>query len=139
MQVPLSSGIVLENQYLMAWGSTLRWVSGIVRLAGAVRMMASVGMARRPVCSHERAVVRESFVSHTGHRVTLFLPYLSICIFFLWCNKISNHLLSISCFTVETWDGVSDPVVYHGRTLTSKILFSEVIEAINKHAFHTSP
>lgn len=37
---------------------------------------------------------------------------------------------------VDCWDGADgEPVVHHGYTLTSKILFKDVIEAINKHAF----
>ncbi|XP_067928413.1 inactive phospholipase C-like protein 2 isoform X2 [Watersipora subatra] len=40
---------------------------------------------------------------------------------------------------VDCWDGPSQPIVYHGRTLTSRILFSDVISAINEYAFATSP
>lgn len=43
------------------------------------------------------------------------------------------------CILVDCWDGNTEPVVYHGRTLTSKILFSEVIETVNKNAFLASP
>uniref|UniRef100_UPI00358FD53F 1-phosphatidylinositol 4,5-bisphosphate phosphodiesterase eta-2-like n=1 Tax=Myxine glutinosa TaxID=7769 RepID=UPI00358FD53F len=40
------------------------------------------------------------------------------------------------CVEVDCWDGPDgEPVVYHGHTLTSKILFRDVIETINKHAF----
>ncbi|XP_020950864.1 1-phosphatidylinositol 4,5-bisphosphate phosphodiesterase eta-2 isoform X2 [Sus scrofa] len=40
------------------------------------------------------------------------------------------------CVEVDCWDGADgEPVVHHGYTLTSKILFKDVIEAINKHAF----
>ena len=42
-------------------------------------------------------------------------------------------------FLVDCWDGPSQPIVYHGRTLTSKILFSDVVATINEHAFTTSP
>lgn len=38
--------------------------------------------------------------------------------------------------TVDCWDGPDgEPVVHHGYTLTSKILFKDVVEAINKNAF----
>lgn len=38
--------------------------------------------------------------------------------------------------TVDCWDGQDgEPIVHHGYTLTSKILFKDVIETINKYAF----
>lgn len=37
---------------------------------------------------------------------------------------------------VDCWDGPDgEPIVHHGYTLTSKILFKDVIETINKYAF----
>uniref|UniRef100_A0A8C8SCI3 Phosphoinositide phospholipase C n=1 Tax=Pelusios castaneus TaxID=367368 RepID=A0A8C8SCI3_9SAUR len=40
------------------------------------------------------------------------------------------------CVEVDCWDGPDgEPVVHHGYTLTSKILFRDVMEAINKNAF----
>ncbi|XP_047438777.1 1-phosphatidylinositol 4,5-bisphosphate phosphodiesterase eta-2a isoform X3 [Mugil cephalus] len=40
------------------------------------------------------------------------------------------------CVEVDCWDGQDgEPIVHHGYTLTSKILFKDVIEAINKYAF----
>ena len=43
------------------------------------------------------------------------------------------------CYLVDCWDGPNDePMIYHGRTLTSKILFKDVIDAINDCAFETS-
>lgn len=40
------------------------------------------------------------------------------------------------CPTVDCWDGPDgEPIVHHGYTLTSKILFKDVIETINKYAF----
>ncbi|XP_035190396.1 1-phosphatidylinositol 4,5-bisphosphate phosphodiesterase eta-1 isoform X2 [Oxyura jamaicensis] len=40
------------------------------------------------------------------------------------------------CIEVDCWDGPDgEPVVHHGYTLTSKILFRDVAETINKHAF----
>ncbi|XP_023788499.1 1-phosphatidylinositol 4,5-bisphosphate phosphodiesterase eta-1 isoform X3 [Cyanistes caeruleus] len=40
------------------------------------------------------------------------------------------------CVEVDCWDGPDgEPVVHHGYTLTSKILFREVAETINKYAF----
>ncbi|XP_027731745.1 1-phosphatidylinositol 4,5-bisphosphate phosphodiesterase eta-1 isoform X1 [Vombatus ursinus] len=40
------------------------------------------------------------------------------------------------CVEVDCWDGPDgEPVVHHGYTLTSKILFRDVVETINKTAF----
>uniref|UniRef100_A0A668RNL3 Phosphoinositide phospholipase C n=1 Tax=Oreochromis aureus TaxID=47969 RepID=A0A668RNL3_OREAU len=43
------------------------------------------------------------------------------------------------CVEVDCWDGPDgEPIVHHGYTLTSKILFKDVIETINKYAFTKS-
>ncbi|KAH8881639.1 PLC-like phosphodiesterase [Thozetella sp. PMI_491] len=43
------------------------------------------------------------------------------------------------CVEIDCWDGADDqPVVVHGRTLTSRISFAEVIKTINKYAFYKS-
>ena len=43
-------------------------------------------------------------------------------------------------FLVDCWDGADgEPVIFHGHTLVNKIYFKDVIEAINEHAFVTSP
>uniref|UniRef100_A0A7N6A2R1 Phosphoinositide phospholipase C n=1 Tax=Anabas testudineus TaxID=64144 RepID=A0A7N6A2R1_ANATE len=43
------------------------------------------------------------------------------------------------CVELDCWDGSDDePVIYHGYTLTSKILFKDVIRAIKEYAFKTS-
>ncbi|XP_077459403.1 1-phosphatidylinositol 4,5-bisphosphate phosphodiesterase eta-2 [Stigmatopora argus] len=43
------------------------------------------------------------------------------------------------CVEVDCWDGPDgDPIIHHGYTLTSKILFKDVIETINKYAFTKS-
>lgn len=50
--------------------------------------------------------------------------------------------LQQGCRSVELdcWDGENgEPVIYHGRTLTSKLLLSEALKAISKHAFVASP
>ncbi|KAG6330246.1 hypothetical protein ID866_8842, partial [Astraeus odoratus] len=46
-----------------------------------------------------------------------------------------------SCRSVELdiYDGDSEPMVFHGKTLTSKVSVREVCEAIAKYAFVTSP
>ncbi|XP_029008098.1 1-phosphatidylinositol 4,5-bisphosphate phosphodiesterase eta-2 isoform X2 [Betta splendens] len=43
------------------------------------------------------------------------------------------------CVEVDCWDGPDgEPIIHHGYTLTSKILFKDVIETINKYAFSKS-
>ncbi|CAM9286189.1 unnamed protein product [Lampetra fluviatilis] len=43
------------------------------------------------------------------------------------------------CVELDCWDGPNgEPIVYHGYTFTSKILFRDVIEVINQYAFQTS-
>ncbi|ESO98697.1 hypothetical protein LOTGIDRAFT_142432, partial [Lottia gigantea] len=44
------------------------------------------------------------------------------------------------CVELDCWDGADgEPVIYHGYTLTSKILFKDVIHAVKLHAFKASP
>lgn len=46
------------------------------------------------------------------------------------------ELTEVCLPTVDCWDGPDgEPIVHHGYTLTSKILFKDVIETINKYAF----
>jgi phosphatidylinositol phospholipase C delta len=41
---------------------------------------------------------------------------------------------------VDCWDGPDgEPVIYHGHTLTSKVLFSDVIRGIRDFGFVASP
>ena len=40
---------------------------------------------------------------------------------------------------VDIYDGDNEPMVFHGKTLTSKVPVREVCEAIAKYAFVTSP
>ena len=42
-------------------------------------------------------------------------------------------------FSVDCWDGPDNqPVIYHGKTITSKIKFLDVIKAIKENAFVAS-
>lgn len=40
---------------------------------------------------------------------------------------------------MDVWDGPDEPVVYHGRTLTSRLPAREALTAIAKYAFVASP
>ncbi|KAK8739653.1 hypothetical protein OTU49_003452, partial [Cherax quadricarinatus] len=42
------------------------------------------------------------------------------------------------CVKVDVWDGPEAPVVYHGNTLTTKVPFRDVVEAIATYAFDFS-
>nr|XP_019934144.1 PREDICTED: 1-phosphatidylinositol 4,5-bisphosphate phosphodiesterase zeta-1-like [Paralichthys olivaceus] len=43
------------------------------------------------------------------------------------------------CLEIDCWDGPDmEPVVYHGYTLTTKILFRDVIKTVEQHAFEVS-
>ena len=42
-------------------------------------------------------------------------------------------------FAVDCWDGSEgEPIIYHGHTLTSKIMFKDVVEACRNYAFEKS-
>lgn len=40
------------------------------------------------------------------------------------------------CLELDCWDGPNqEPIIYHGYTFTSKILFCDVLRAIRDYAF----
>jgi len=41
--------------------------------------------------------------------------------------------------TVDIYDGDHEPMIYHGKTLTSKVSLRDVCQAIAKYSFVTSP
>ncbi|XP_058502174.1 1-phosphatidylinositol 4,5-bisphosphate phosphodiesterase zeta-1-like [Solea solea] len=43
------------------------------------------------------------------------------------------------CLEIDCWDGPDmEPLVYHGHTLTTKILFKDVVQTVEQHAFEMS-
>lgn len=52
---------------------------------------------------------------------------------------VFHFVIYNSRLTVDIYDGETEPVVYHGKTLTSKLSVREICLAIAKYAFVTSP
>lgn len=62
------------------------------------------------------------------------------------CVERTHRLLALFARTaqlilaVDCWDGPNgEPIITHGHTMTSKISFASVVQAIRKYAFHTTP
>ncbi|KAM4678002.1 1-phosphatidylinositol 4,5-bisphosphate phosphodiesterase zeta-1 [Discoglossus pictus] len=82
----------------------------------------------RPLCDY--------FIS-TSHNTYLIADQL-VGQSHLWAYA-SALMRGCRCLEIDCWDGPEgDPIVYHGYTLTSKLLFKTVIYVIEKYAFMVS-
>lgn len=57
---------------------------------------------------------------------------------FLPCS-IRQALISCSGLTVDIYDGEQEPMIFHGKTFTSKVSLREVCQTIAKYGFVGSP
>ncbi len=53
-------------------------------------------------------------------------------------QKYSKFEYNSDLSEVDVWDGESEPIVYHGHTLTKKIYFRDIIKLIEEFAFKVS-
>ena len=59
-------------------------------------------------------------------------------------SSVSAYLTAVQkgirCVELDCWDGSNgEPLVYHGHTLTQRVLFKDVVTALAQYAFRTTP
>lgn len=59
--------------------------------------------------------------------------------FFLLTLLYFKRLILLVVHTVDIYDGETEPMIFHGKTLTTKESLREVCRAIMKYGFSTSP
>ena len=61
-------------------------------------------------------------------------------LYYYYISLLFIIIIIITIYIINIRDGdAGQPIVFHGRTLTGKILFKDVIKAINDYAFEASP
>jgi phosphatidylinositol phospholipase C, delta len=57
----------------------------------------------------------------------------------MFFSDLRYAFMSFLRAAVDIYDGEVEPVIYHGKTLTSKVPLRDICEAIHKYAFVASP
>lgn len=84
---------------------------------------------------YSHAVLHTSHL-HTHLTLTLTSLHTQSHISHLHTTHPHPHPHILSPHVVDCWDGPDgQPIIYHGRTLTTRIKFVEVVHAIKEHAF----
>ena len=68
-----------------------------------------------------------------------FAPCCAVVVALNVCLCLHSVLLLIFFTIVDIYDGEVEPVIFHGKTLTSKVSLREVCETIAKYGFVASP
>ncbi|KAI0701985.1 PLC-like phosphodiesterase [Cytidiella melzeri] len=56
-----------------------------------------------------------------------------------YIRALLHSCRSVELFIVDIYDGETEPVIYHGKTLTTRIALRDICQAILRYAFVTSP
>ena len=108
-----------------------------VRVCACARAHERVNLCDRPFTSQGASLCVDPVpntkcgIHQAYYMLTVIISSLSL--------SLSPPILAHTHIAVDCWDGPDDePIIYHGHTLTSKILFKEVIQVIKNYAFQAS-
>ena len=54
-------------------------------------------------------------------------------------QSCETEVADVTSIAVDVYDGETEPIIYHGKTLTSKVSLRDICETIARYAFATSP